>query len=445
MQQIRTQPQDIIAQLESDNSRLGKEAILARALNEDLTEFFDGLRMCLDCMYTFGVKQVPIKERTEGQGLAWPVFLDLAQKLHKRELTGHAARDAIALAMSAATQDQWNGFYRRILIKDLRCGVSEKTVNKVCKAAGKLELGVPVFSCQLAHDGEKHKKKVVGKKLIEVKLDGVRMVVIASPDGTVETFSRNGKELSNFPKITEQYSEFAKKFLQEPMVFDGEVMSSSFQDLMKQVHRKEGAQTDDATFFVFDMIPFSKFAKGRWNKDQQTRSESLRHHVQIAHDNGLLANTEFVEHVKVDLDTDAGQAEFEKINRDAIAGGYEGIMLKDPEAPYECKRTHSWLKVKPVIEVTLTVVAVEEGTGKNEGILGALVCKGVDDGCEIHVNVGSGFSDAQRKQFWDFKNLIVGRLVEVRADAITQNQDGTYSLRFPRFKTFRDYAPGEKI
>jgi len=35
--------------------------------------------------------------------------------------------------------------------------------------------------------------------------------------------------------------------------------------------------------------------------------------------------------------------------------------------------------------------------------------------------------------------------VEVRADAITSNQDGTYSLRFPRFKTFRGFETGEKI
>ena len=40
---------------------------------------------------------------------------------------------------------------------------------------------------------------------------------------------------------------------------------------------------------------------------------------------------------------------------------------------------------------------------------------------------------------------IIGNLVEVRADAITQNQDGTYSLRFPRFKTFRGFEVGEKL
>ena len=119
---MRTQPQNIIAKLEADNSRLAKEALLLEAMDEGLPEFFEGLTMALDPLVTFGVKQVP--ERSDvltGQGLAWPVFKELAEKLQNRELTGHAARDAIELAMSVATTEQWNGWYRRILIKDLRC------------------------------------------------------------------------------------------------------------------------------------------------------------------------------------------------------------------------------------------------------------------------------------------------------------------------------------
>jgi DNA ligase-1 len=120
-------------------------------------------------------------------------------------------------------------------------------------------------------------------------------------------------------------------------------------------------------------------------------------------------------------------------------------MIKDVDAPYECKRTHAWLKAKPFIEVTLEVKDVEEGTGRNEGRLGALVCRGEDDGRMVEVNCGSGFSDADRDSFWSSRGDLIGQLVEVRADAITQNQDGTYSLRFPRFKTFRGFEQGEKV
>jgi len=160
-----------------------------------------------------------------------------------------------------------------------------------------------------------------------------------------------------------------------------------------------------------------------------------------------MPNVTVVGHVSVDLDTDQGRAEFAKINADAIAGGYEGIMIKEPGAYYETKRSVAWLKQKPFIEVSLTVIGVEEGTGKNAGRLGALIVEGVDDGKTIRTNVGSGLTDEQRDAIWADRAAVIGQVVEVRADAATQNQDsaGEWSLRFPRFKGFRGFAKGEKI
>jgi DNA ligase-1 len=106
------------------------------------------------------------------------------------------------------------------------------------------------------------------------------------------------------------------------------------------------------------------------------------------------------------------------------------------------------MKWKPVIEVSLEVVDVEQGTGRNAGRMGALVCSGRDDGRDIRVNVGSGFSDELRDQLWHAhinSNSVVKQIAEVQADAVTQNQDGTYSLRFPRFKSFRGFEAGEKL
>jgi len=90
-------------------------------------------------------------------------------------------------------------------------------------------------------------------------------------------------------------------------------------------------------------------------------------------------------------------------------------------------------------------VGFEEGTGRNLGRLGAIVCEGVDNGRNISVNVGSGLSDADRDEYWLARDQLLGDVVEVEADAVTQNQDGTYSLRFPRFLRFRGFEPGEKL
>ena len=431
--------------LESHPSRLNKEAIIEEIAKEGNDEFFHGCRLALDPMVTFGVKQVPEKKDEDGPGFSWDNFIVLASGLRNRNLTGHDARDAIAEAITQATKQEWNGWYRRILIKDLRCGTSEKTINKVVEKKY-ASYAIPVFGCQLAHDSANHESKVSGKKYIEVKLDGVRVLTIVRADGRVDMFSRNGKELVNFPHIVEQISSVVKTHGSSnnmDVVLDGEIMSSSFQDLMTQVHRKSDVKANDAILNLFDVIPLADFEAGFWDKRQEDRSAMVYYWHKTYKD--MLPNVTVVGHELVDLDTTEGQNRYKEINAKAIAGGYEGIMLKDPEASYECKRSVAWLKLKPFIEVSLTVTAVEEGTGKNIGKLGALVCEGVDDGKDIRVNVGSGLTDEQRVTFWDNADSLIGDIAEVRADAITQNQDGTYSLRFPRFKGFRGFVSGEKI
>ena len=447
---MRTQPQEVIAKLEADNSRLAKEAVIESAMQEGLDEFFVGLRMALDPLVTFGVKQVP--ERSDvltGQGLSWNNFQTLANQLINRELTGHAARDAIELAMGVATTEQWNMFYRRILIKDLRCGVSEKTVNKVAKKFP--QYSIPIFTCPLAHDSANHEKKMIGKKQVEVKLDGVRVITVIQGDTShgkasrVEMFSRNGKQFHNFGHIIAEIEAVIKDSPPPyDLVLDGEVMSANFQDLMKQVHRKDGKQSKDAVLHLFDMCPLSEFQKGMWDKPQSFRSQAVK--AWVEQNKNVLQHVQALDWEDVDLDTTEGQNRFVELNKAAVDGGYEGVMIKDTNAPYECKRTHSWLKAKPFIEVTLKVADVEEGTGRNEGRLGAIIVEGEDDGYNYSLNCGSGFTDAQRDEYWVERDSLIGQLVEIRADARTQSQDAeTFSLRFPRFKCFRGFEAGEKV
>jgi DNA ligase-1 len=426
----------VISSLEDHSSRLNKEAILEAEINN--VELFEGMRMALDNLYTFGVKKVPTHSGPDGQGLPWVAFKELCHLLYTRQLTGHDARDAIELALSASTQKQWNDWYRRILIKDLRCGISEKTINKIKKNA------VPVFECMLAHDGANHEKKITGKKLLEPKLDGVRVITIINAENkTASMYTRNGKLLENFGHITSALEANIELF-ERSLVLDGEMVSSSFQALMKQVHRKSDVQSEDARLMLFDILPLSEFQKGKSVLGQKRRSNLLRSMKAVFEKVGSI---DIIPQIEVDLDTAVGELQFKQYNKDAIESGFEGIMIKDVDAEYVCKRHVSWLKQKPFIEVSLTIVAVEEGTGKNEGRMGAIICEGEDDGKKIAVNVGSGFTDDQRTEFWENREDILGQVVEVRADAATRNQDSedVWSLRFPRFLRFRGFKAGEKI
>ena len=435
-------PWSVIQKLEANNSRLAKEAIIEKEVRAKNGELMAGLRMALDNFETFGIKQVPEKLQAGGTGLSWTAFSEVAQQLITRQLTGNAARDAVNQLMFQATQEQWNGWLRRILIKDLRCGVTETTVNKIAKRCKMPLYEIPVFECQLAHDSNNHQSKITGRKQLEVKLDGVRVITIVYPDGRVNMFTRNGKELANFPHIVRQMQSMARH-MEHAWVFDGEVMSSSFQDLMKQVHRKSNVQSADAVLYLFDNLSLEEFRAGFSQVPQQVRSQVLA--TWYDEFEQMLPNVKILQSEVVDLGTELGRQRFQAVNAQAIAGGFEGIMLKDLAAGYECKRSTAWLKLKPVITVDLTVVAVEEGTGKNAGRLGALVCEGEYDGKTICVNTGSGFADADRDQIWAARDQVIGQVVEVKADAVTQNQDGSYSMRFPRFERWRGFEIGEKI
>ena len=426
-------PWEIIKELESDNSRLKKESIIKRESEKDNERFFDGICMALDGFRTFGVQKVPLSKK-DGIGVSWTQFYEVVRQLEDRTLTGNQMRDTIQDLCDQANTQEWNDWYRRILIKDLRCGVTHKTINKHSK------FKVPVFECMLADDSKKHEKKMVGPVFVEPKLDGVRVIVICNVEkDEVKLFSRNGKELTNFPKINEQFDDMFDQ-LDESMVFDGEIMSADFKTLMIDIHRKGGSITYDAVLNVFDCVPLIEFMDGGTGYPLRLRKQKLEEYK-------FGPNIQVVEYIKLDLSDDDGQKQFADYNRLCIDKGFEGIMVKPTNGSYECKRSSLWLKVKPFIEVSLTVKAVEEGTGRNVGKLGALIVEGTDDGKFIKTNVGSGLTDADREEFWSAKEKLIGQVVEVRADAITQNQDANneWSLRFPRFLRFRGFDKGEKL
>ena len=427
------EPWKIIQELEADNSRLAKEAIIRREHSADNVRFFNGVGAALDGFRTFGVQQVPTS-KTDGAGITQTEFDDVLRQLEARTLTGNAMRDVIQELCDRSRSEEWNDWYRRILIKDLRCGVTHKTVNK------HTTMKVPVFECMLADDSKKHEKKMTGEVFVEPKLDGVRVITICNVEqDEVKMYSRNGKELNNFPKIYEQFDSMLDQ-LDQSMVFDGEVMSDDFQTLMREIHRKGGAKTDDAVLNLFDCLPLEHFKEGGSNNTLAQRKQWLDGYR-------FGPNISRVEHILIDLDDEDGQKQFADYNRLCIDKGFEGIMIKPITGVYECKRSALWLKVKPFIEVSLKVVDTEEGTGRNAGRLGALIVEGEDDGKFIRTNVGSGLSDDDRTEYWKAKDKLIGQIVEVRADAVTQNQDATdeWSLRFPRFLRFRGFEPGEKL
>jgi hypothetical protein len=87
-------PWTVLQELEADNSRLKKEAIIKRESDADNIRFFNGVCMALDGFRTFGVQKVPVSKK-DGTGITQTEFDDVLRQLEDRTLTGNAMKDVI--------------------------------------------------------------------------------------------------------------------------------------------------------------------------------------------------------------------------------------------------------------------------------------------------------------------------------------------------------------
>ena len=443
-----------VYKLNESNARTHKEDVIKQLLSmavlgsAECDRCLDLINQCYHPMITFGVKQVPETIGIVDADNPWGEFAELLNQLRLRQLTGHDARDAIEAISQRFDSDNWNDFCAAVIRKDLRCGISDKTINKICKGT---KYQVPVFSCQLASSCE-GRPEMVGKKRLEPKLDGVRVLMwcaISGPgdlDIAIISFSRNGKVFDNFGVIESEIANRMRTLSSlsghSSFILDGEIVGKSFNELMRVARKKNSAAAaDDSVFHVFDFIPMEDFKRGHWNAQLHKRLAVLD---KIGGVIAAMPHVQLLDSIEVDLDVSEGRDQLERYAKDCVAAGYEGIMIKNLDAPYECKRNTFWLKWKPVITVDLQIKGIEIGTGRNADRMGAFVCEGVDGDKHILVNVGSGVSDEERVEYWENRDSLVGRTVEIMCDTISQNQDGTYSLRFPRFVRFRDTLTGEK-
>ena len=306
-----------VKKLNLSDSRLHKEDVIKQALEASVLgstnaiNFLSFTKACYNPYITFGVRQVPDTVGIADAENPWEEFNELMLQLSQRRLTGHAARAAIQSTAERFDSEEWNTFLAPVLRRDLRAGISDKTINKICK---KTDYEIPIFGCQLATNSE-GRPEMKGIKRLEPKLDGVRVLLMVIPsdfgDVTTICFSRNGKQFDNFGHIEEQVRNNWIKIarghqnaLVNGFVLDGEVIGNTFQELMRQARRKTDVQADDSVFNIFDIIPLSDFREGHWNAQLRKRIAILEH---IRHVVDTMPNVELLPHIMVDLDTAAGK------------------------------------------------------------------------------------------------------------------------------------------
>jgi hypothetical protein len=163
-----------ITKLNLSNSRLHKEDVVLKAVEASVLgstnaqNFLKFAKACYNPYLVFGVKQIPDTAGIVDAENPWDDFNQLLTDLSQRKLTGHAARDAVHSLAERFDSNEWNTFLAPVLRRDLRVGISSTTINKICK---KTEYEIPIFSCQLAANGE-GRPEMKGTKRLEPKLDG---------------------------------------------------------------------------------------------------------------------------------------------------------------------------------------------------------------------------------------------------------------------------------
>ena len=177
---------DILQALEGTSSRNEKIAMLqANANNEVLKQV---IVYALDPFKNFYIRKIPQYKIDEPTMLTLENALPKLDKLINREVTGNAAIEYLRLLLTEL-QPEDAQVIERVVSKDLRCGVSDSTVNKVWKDL------IPTYPCMLCSGyEEKLVERMNFPAYVQLKMDGMRFNAIVK-DGKVQFRSRNGKEL----------------------------------------------------------------------------------------------------------------------------------------------------------------------------------------------------------------------------------------------------------
>lgn len=360
----------------------------------------DVLRRALDPFITYGITDLGPYDGQEGRDPR-----EVLQDLASRRLTGNAAKMELARAVGDE-DDRDRELFRRIIRKDLRCGVGTKLANQFYPDL------IVEFEVMRA---DKYKAPVKGKSyFVEPKMDGLRGVAVCK-DGGVSILSRNGIEFTSCDHLKPQILQLLNG---QDGVLDGELVNGNFNQSSGSIRRKSEGN-EGITFNIFDYLTMDEW------KSCSRAYVHRRRDLEGLFDGFEYPGLVLVPSIRVEREDQI----FEHYHR-MLSLGLEGVIIKRADGLYKKKRSREWMKLKDVNTLDLRVKKLVQGEGKYYGMMGAAIVeyKGKN------VNVGTGWSDHERELYWKTPSLLVGKILEVSFHEITP--DG--SLRHPRAKTIRN-------
>ena len=413
---------EIINQLRNENSTNGKIAILkGNANNENLKKV---LYYTYNNSLQYGFSEKKLRELlaniTQLNEITWNNGFDMIEKLASENINNSLRVDVITFLSTKSVEEQDLWIY--ILTKDLKCGISSKIINK---AIPKL---IPEFNIQQAYPLDKYPFKKKEWFVLEEKLNGINCSYV---NGIM--LSRQGKEIINLSHLTKELEQLSFK----NYYFNGELVRHNEGELTNGENFREttsivNSDAEDKTnidLIVFDLLPLEEFYDGKSKLKYKDRLNQLKQLKQEAEEKGLV-------HLyipKIYYEGDDNTV-IDKYLDQATREDKEGLMcIKN--GVWKNKRSSTILKVKKFMNADCEIIGYEEGTGRLEGKLGAFVI----DYKGNKVNVGSGFLENERIEFWQHRDDYIGRILQVKFKEETKDKKtGLVSIQFPIYQCIRE-------
>lgn len=428
---------DIIQELKATPGKNDKIAILKREANNELLKRV--LVAALDPYTQYYMKKIPTHEAGRVGTLSLDAALASLPKLSRREITGNAAQEYVVKLLENVSEENAD-VLRRVILKNLDCGVQASTVNK---AFPKL---IATYPCLLAKGyDEKTIAKMEWPAYSQLKADGMRINAFIE-DGNVTLRGRSGREVDLLGCLDAELLKLAKYVdMDEAFVIDGELLVEEANGSI--MPRKKGngilnkaikgtISLDEASMVrmnVWDIIPLADFMREKCTTRYEERWNTIAAAVLEAQAKATVSKIDLIESIGV-KDLKEAEAHFNEM----LKRGEEGTLLKSPNHIWEDKRSYGLIKMKAEKDADLRVVGWVEGTGKYVGKLGALICR-TDDG-EVEVSVGGGFTDDERATLTEEK--VIDRIITVlyneRIASKSTDREGVDSLFLPRFVELRE-------
>jgi len=358
-------------------------------------------------------------------------FWNIATAIALRKLSGNVLLKTLQEFFKKCDEFHCK-WYKRILAKDLRIGVGLQLIKKAIKGDVDTETK---FYPMLAQSFEKVPESKLEYFLEtqpcfwEVKIDGLRCVTFVTRDYFM-CYSRNGKRMTYFEEVIaphiKKYQSVVPKG--ETYILDGEIYAKNWNISMafssSRKYKLSPSQEKLVKYYLYDFLIGNpnELANSVYTRPYIKRKEDLKKFLSHYDDEKLI----YVPHHKVEKPSIAYLLQ---LTDKLVAKGWEGLMLKLGNAPYEPgKRTYYWIKFKKFYTLDLLVVDVVPST-KRPNEIQALLVKYKDQYVKV-----SGLPYEYRRRWFEHPEEIIGKIVEVKFLEVTK--DG--KLRHPTFIRVRE-------